>query len=311
MKGKRVLMSNNLTQNKINEELINNFVNFLDVAPKTAQTYCKAMKQIFNFLRGHGIKTPTRESIIAFKKELQGKGRKASTIALYLSSARRFFSWTEQSGIYPNIARDVKAPKIDKGHKKDYFTSSQLKSILTGIDRSNIEGMRNYAMLSLMVTGGLRTIEISRAKIEDLRTVGGVPVLFIQGKGKTSKSDFVKLCPKVDEAIRTYLKIRGYVDTKETLFASLSKRNMGQSLTTRSVRGIAKLAMLDAGFNSNKLTAHSLRHSAVTLALLGGETLEEVQHFARHSNISTTQIYAHNIDRMKSTCENTIANSIF
>ena len=297
MKGKRVLMSNNLTQNKINEELINNFVNFLDVAPKTAQTYCKAMKQIFNFLRGHGIKTPTRESIIAFKKELQGKGRKASTIALYLSSARRFFSWTEQSGIYPNIARDVKAPKIDKGHKKDYFTSSQLKSILTGIDRSNIEGMRNYAMLSLMVTGGLRTIEISRAKIEDLRTVGGVPVLFIQGKGKTSKSDFVKLCPKVD--------------TKETLFASLSKRNMGQSLTTRSVRGIAKLAMLDAGFNSNKLTAHSLRHSAVTLALLGGETLEEVQHFARHSNISTTQIYAHNIDRMKSTCENTIANSIF
>ena len=67
----------------------------------------------------------------------------------------------------------------------------------------------------------------------------------------------------------------------------------------------------EAGYNSEKLTAHSLRHTAVTLSLLGGNTLQEVQQFARHTDISTTQIYAHNLDRAKNKCEETIAEAIF
>ena len=51
--------------------------------------------------------------------------------------------------------------------------------------------------------------------------------------------------------------------------------------------------------------------AAVTLALLGGQSLQEVQQFARHANITTTQIYAHNLDRAKNQCEETIAKAIF
>lgn len=295
----------------MSSELLNRFTEFLDVAPLTVKAYKSGLKMFGKYLYSTGVKNPTRETILAYKKELQELGRKPSTISLYLSALRRFFSWTESEGIYTNITAGVKAPKLSKGYKKDCFTAEQVKSIFTGIDRSNVEGLRNYAIMALMTAGGLRTVEITRAKIEDLRTVGGVSVLYIQGKGRTEKTDFIKLPAQVETAIKAYLAVREQAGDNAPLFASLSRQNKGKGLTTRTISGIAKTAMLNAGFNSKRLTAHSLRHTAVTLALLAGQDLAEVQHFARHNNISTTQIYAHNIDRMKSQCEAVIASAIF
>ena len=82
-------------------------------------------------------------------------------------------------------------------------------------------------------------------------------------------------------------------------------------MTTRSISRICKAAMLHAGYNSKRLTAHSLRHSAITLALMAGLPIQEVSQFARHSNISVTMIYSHDIERLKSKCEIAISNAIF
>lgn len=292
-------------------EVITRFTNFLDVAPITVSAYKSGIKQFAKYLSFTGIKNPVRDDVIAFKKELEAKSKKPATIALYISALKRFFAWTESEGIYKNITIGVKAPKLSRGHKKDCLTGSQVKSILSGIDKSNIEGLRNYAIMGLMTTCGLRTVEVTRATIEDLRNVGGVPVLYIQGKGKTEKTDFVKIPDQVEKALREYFKARGKVSYHEPLFASVSKRNYGQALTTRTISGVCKNAMLAAGFNSKRLTAHSLRHTAVTLALIAGENLADVQAFARHSSINTTMIYNHAVNRMTSQCETLIAKSIF
>ena len=82
-------------------------------------------------------------------------------------------------------------------------------------------------------------------------------------------------------------------------------------MTTRSIRAIAKSSMVDAGFNSDRLTAHSMRHTAGTLALLNGASTREVQQLLRHSNINTTMIYAHELDRAKNNSELKVANAIF
>ena len=285
--------NNELLQSDLFQNLLKDFESFLDVAPLTVKSYKSGVKRFLAFMAENGIKNPTHETVINFKKFLLDEGRKTTTIALYLSSIKRFFAWCSKLGLYSDIARDVKAPKIAKGHKKDYFAGSQVKAILKSVDKSSREGVRNYALIALMTSCGLRTIEISRAKIEDLRTVGGVPVLYVQGKGRTEKADFVKIPEQVENAIREYLKLRG------------------QSLTTRTISGIAKSAMKEAGFNSSRLTAHSLRHTAVTLSLLAGQSLPDVQAFARHSSINTTMIYNHAVNRIKSECENLIANEIF
>ena len=303
--------SNGIVEYKsITVDLFAKFIDFVDATPKTIQTYTRAIRQFAKWLEAHGITQPTREDVIAYREELKAE-HKPSTVQNYITAVRLFFQWAEREGFYSNIADHIKGAKLDKNHKKDYLTSRQVKKVLEQAKEESIEGLRNYAILVLMFTGGLRTIEVSRANIEDLRTAGDNTVLYIQGKGHEEKTDYIKLMPEVEDAIRAYLKARGASDNKEPLFTSLSNNSKGARISTRSVSGIVKEALVNAGFNSDKLTAHSTRHTAVTLALMGGQSLQEVQQFARHTNIATTQIYAHNLDRAKNQCEATIAKAIF
>lgn len=303
--------SNGIIEYKsITTDLFAKFIDFVDATPKTIQTYTRAIRQFAKWLEAHGITQPTREDVIAYREELKAE-HKPSTVQNYITAVRLFFQWAEREGFYSNIADHIKGAKLDKNHKKDYLTSRQVKKVLEQAKKESIEGLRNYAILVLMFTGGLRTIEVSRANIEDLRTAGDNTVLYIQGKGHEEKTDYIKLMPEVEDAIRAYLKARGASDNKEPLFTSLSNNSKGARISTRSVSGIVKEALVNAGFNSDKLTAHSTRHTAVTLALMGGQSLQEVQQFARHTNIATTQIYAHNLDRAKNQCEATIAKAIF
>jgi integrase/recombinase XerC len=299
-----------MSVHEITEELYNRFINFIDAKPKTVETYKRALRQFFRFLSLRAIKQPTREDVIAFREELRN-GHKSATIQSYIVAVRLFFKWTEQEGIYKNVADMIKGVAISKEYKKDYLTPQQVKTILARIDKKTLSGRRDYSLLAIMLTGGLRTIEASRANIEDLRTIGDTTALFIQGKGREEKTDFVKIPSQVETALRGYLKLRRDAPSSAPLFASTSNNSQGQRLTTRSISAIVKQRFKNAGFNSKRLTAHSLRHTAVTLSLLGGQGIQEVQQFARHSSITTTQLYAHNLDRMKNQCEATIAQAIF
>lgn len=295
----------------VTNELYQQFVAYLDAKPKTVETYTKALRQLDSYFVAHGIRQPKREDVLAFREDLKATGHKPTTIQNYITAARLFFSWLEQAGIYPNIAAHVKGAKLDREHKKNYLTSRQVKAVLADIDRTTLQGKRDYAMLVLMVTGGLRTVEVERADIGDMQTLGDSTVLYIQGKGRDEKTEYVKLDAHVEAAIRDYLKARGEAKPDAPLFASTSNNNRGKRMTTRAISGIAKAHMVEAGYNSDKLTAHSLRHTAVTLSLLAGQPLEEVQQFARHANISTTMIYNHALDKAKNGCSEAIANAIF
>lgn len=294
----------------VTEDLGQRFIAYLDASPKTVETYTRAIRQFFKYLSLNGIGQPTRETVLAYREWLK-EDHKPTTVQNYIVAVHLFFKWTEQEGLYPNVAEHVKGAKLDKSHKKDYLTSRQVKKVLATAKEESIQGLRDYAILALMFTGGLRTIEVSRANIEDLRTLGDDEVIYVQGKGHEEKTDYVKLMPEVEDAIRAYLKTRGNVDGSEPLFTSTSNNSKGGRLSTRTISGIVKEAFRNAGYTSDKLTAHSTRHTAVTLALMGGEDLQQVKQFARHKSLETTLIYAHNLDRSKNTCESTIAKAIF
>lgn len=295
---------------EITEDLYNSFIAYIDASQKTVETYTRAIRQFAKYMAENGIRRPVREDIIAYREWLK-EDHKPTTVQNYITAVRLFFQWTEQEKLYPNIADHVKGAKLDRNHKKDYLTSRQVKKVLETAKEDSIIGLRDYAILAVMFTGGLRTIEVSRANIEDLRTAGDDTALYLQGKGHEERTDYVKLMPEVEDALRAYLTARGATDPKEPLFTSTSNNSKGKRISTRTVSGIVKEAFKNAGYNSEKLTAHSTRHTSVTLALMGGQKLEEVQQFARHKNLATTLIYAHNLDRAKNQCEATIAKAIF
>lgn len=300
-----------LMANSVDTVLLDRYIAFLDKRPKTVETYTKALRQFAKYMAAQEISRPTREDVIAFRKSLEASGHKPGTIQTYIISLKQFFKWTETERIYPNITVNVKGAKIENDYKKDPLTSNQARELMAGIDRSTLIGARDYAILALMLTGGLRTIEIVRADIEDLRPLGDETVLYVQGKGHDQKSVYVKVPPPTEQAIREYLKLRGKASGKAPLFASASRHNMGERMTTRSISRIVKESMRAIGLDNDRLTAHSLRHTAGTLNLLNGATIDETQMLLRHAKIDTTLRYAHHLDRAKSQSEYRLASVLF
>lgn len=294
----------------INESLFNRWTSYIDASSKTIDTYSKAIKQFFIYLQDKGLKHPKREDIISYRDYLK-RNHKPTTVQSYLAAVKLFFQWTEREGFYPNIADRVKGAKIDTEHKRDYLTTKQVNKLLGAIDRSTLKGKRDYAILSIMITTGLRTVSIINANIADIRTTGNATTLFYKGKGHEEKATYVKLAEPIEDAIRDYLTAREETKGTEPLFSSVANRNNGGRMTTRSISRIVKERLINIDLKSDRVTAHSLRHTAATLNLLNGGTVEETQQLLDHSNINTTLIYSHALERAKNNSEQRIAKAIF
>lgn len=285
--------------------VLDDFINNLDATPKTKETYIKGVKVFLEWCKRNNIDEVTHATLIQYKESLISDEKKASTISMYMTALKKLYKYLETKGI-KNVASDLKGAKQKRNYSKDPLTLDQAKELLNSIDRTTSEGKRNYALIHLLITTGLRTIEIERANIEDIRNIANNSVLYVMGKGRDTKDEYVKLTHETLKAINEYLGTRNITSNKEPLFISLSDRTNGQRLKTRSIRDIIKKAYRKIGINSDKITTHSLRHTAITLSLLGGTPLQEVQQMARHVNVNTTLVYAHNLKRIESNAEQNI-----
>lgn len=243
---------------------------------------------------------------------------KPTTIKQYLQSVRQFFAWTAAEGYYPNIAANIHGPKVTQDHRKDSLepadvlaieesitanTSSKLiyaescqKDTAGRIQRTDEQAKRIKAMYLLAVTAGLRTIELSRAKVKDLETRGGRAWLWVYGKGHT-EADTKKAIPlEVAKAIQEYLEARTDKPTLDSpLFTATGNRSAGKPIATTTISTMLKKAMQEAGYNSSRITAHSLRHTAAQNVLaITGDNIYKTQKYMRHSNPATTEIYLNN-----------------
>lgn len=289
------------------QELSAYWVAYVDASPKTVQSYTRSIRQFMKWLAEEKITSPSRQDLMRYRDSLKARLSPA-TVQAYMAAVRLFFRWlADEAHLYPNIAEGLKGAKIDHAHhKKDYLTAAQVKTLLSSVGSS-----RDKAMLALMVACGLRTVEISRLSVMDLTVAAGHCVVLVQGKGKEERTP-VKVPAQVEALLRQYLATRRPEEAtgEAPLFLAESNRSGGR-LTTRSISRIVKRHFIAIGLNSDRLTAHSTRHTAITLALMAGKGLEEVQHFARHASLSTTMIYAHDLDDAANTCAEAVAGQIF
>ena len=287
------------------------FFSFLDVSDKSTETYTRNLNKFSDYMTENRITRPTRDDILRYRDYLTAKGLKATTVKAYIQVVKLFFEWLDTNGMYANVATHVKTKKISKNHKRGYLSVEQCRELIKEIDADKLEGKRNKAICMLMITCALRCIEVSRANIEDLRTLGADTVLFVQGKGRDDKGEFVKVPPQAERAIRDYLEARAETDISAPLFATCSKNYHGERISTRSISKICKNSMKAIGLNRSDLTAHSFRHTGVSLSLFNGQELRDVSKYARHADISTTEIYDHEIDTHNNTCSEAVAAAIF
>jgi len=291
------------------DDLIQSFLADHDVKASSKATYGRSLRQFVLWLQETGraerMATLTREDILAYRDSLATAGRSAYTISTYLTAVKQLYQWLEGKKLYPDITKGVKSAKKPRGFRKDILSDEQLQKMLATVDRSTLEGLRDYALINLLARTGLRTVEAARAEVQDIRQEPGLQrgerVLWIQGKGRDEKDDFVLLTRPALQPLKDYLQARG--SNSGPLFCSHSDRNYGQPLTTRSISRIVKEAMRRVGLDDKRLTAHSMRHTAISLAVLGGASLQQVQAMARHSDPKTTLVYFHNLDRVRAGAE--------
>jgi len=282
--------------------LIEQFLLSQDVKESSRFTYKRALKQFTQWVEANEVTNPDRNTILAYKAFLSGNGLSPLTVSGYLTATRQFFKWAESMKYYPDITRGVKGAKKTRGFKKDPLTVDQVKDMLR-FKTKTLQDKRDFAILNLLVRTGLRTIEVIRADVGDIRQTSGEAILYVQGKGRDSKDEFVLLTPESLNPIYAYLKARGRTEDTDPLFSSVSDRNTRQRLTTRSISGIVKERLRGIGLDNGRLTAHSLRHTFATITLKNGADVMAVKDAMRHQSVNTTMIYTHTIDRMANGAE--------
>jgi integrase/recombinase XerC/integrase/recombinase XerD len=298
-----------LVREPVLDELIAAFIKDQDVRESSRETYRKGLKKYLAWQKDRGA--PSREAILDYRDELRESRLSSLSVSSYIGPVIKFYAWLEATRGFPNIAKGIKGARRTRGFRKDPLTLAQALELMGSIDRAGLRGLRDYALIGLMLTTGLRTIEVIRADVGDVRQEGGEARLWIQGKGRDEKDEFSLLPAETLKPLYEYLTARGPARPDAPLFSSLSNRNGGGRLTTRTLRRIIKERLRAIGIESDRLTAHSVRHTCITLALQGKATLQEVQALARHANINTTLIYAHNVDRMKQAPERKVAAMLF
>lgn len=287
--------------------LIDMFLRDQDIMERSRKTYENILLLFFRWTYYKNIyfKELKKSDIIVYKQSLVDKSE--LTQVLYLTVIKLFYKWTELNGFYKNIATGIKLPRKNYyGFKKKPLSEIQAKKLLSSFNLETKKSKRDLCIAKLMILCGLRSVEISRLNIEDLKEKNGIIGIFVQSKGKKTKYDFLNITDNTFETIESYLIDR--IEYKETdpLFSAIGKnKNIDSRLTPRSISRLIKDHLLKIGLKSKKYSAHSLRHTFAVLALIAGIPIEKVSARLRHRNISTTQIYTRYIEKLYQTDDKT------
>jgi len=278
------------------EGLIEEFLSQHSVRKNSRDRYRKSLKQFLIWTKGRNISQINRAAILDYKEDLLNKtledGNKMSplTVGAYLVAVRLFYDYLNQEYNIKNVAKGIKMKRSNK-FERAALNEEQCAKLLLHFESEG--DLRDYAIVNLLLRTGMRTIEIVRANIEDVSQIQGKNCLFVQGKGRDDKKDFVLLTEKALLPIKSYIAERGVIAPKDPLFTSTSNNNRGERLTTKTISTLVKSGLIAIGLSGKEYTAHSCRHSAASIMLDRGESLERVQEVLRHTNSQTTKGYVH------------------
>jgi integrase/recombinase XerD len=276
-----------------------------EMKPDTAITYKRGVMKFINWL---SRRRPSADVIRTWKADLLSNNVKPSSVNIWLAGLRSFFGWLAEVGEIPfdptQAIKGASRRGTNKRHVRESLTDREVVRLLAQPNRETKEGVRDYAILCIMLYTAARGIEIHRADLADLKTVDGALVLNVQGKGHDEKDDFLVLPADVESAVRDWLGLRGKDDA--ALFISFSNYSKGKRLSRRAIREIVKGYMNTAGIHGNK-TTHSLRHTAITNAIRNNAPIHKVKGMSRHVSLDTLMIYYHEVDRLSDPAEKYIS----
>jgi len=264
----------------------------------TRAAYARAVGQFLLWCDERGVALEAIEPmIVAAYIEKLTKEREPQTVKQHLAAIRMLFDWFVVGQVLPfNPASSVRGPKysIKKG-KTPILPVAEMRRLLESIDVSSVLGLRDRALIGLMVYSFGRVSAIVAMKVKDYYPKG--KRYFVRLHEKGGKSHEVPVHHRAEEFLDAYLKAAGVADhdsnKKAWLFPSAGGK--GRSLTTKPLTRIDAWAMVkrrakEAGIKTD-ISPHSFRATGITAYLENGGTIEHAQQIAAHESPRTTKLY--------------------
>lgn len=266
----------------------------------TEKTRTAYRQDLAHFFTSSNIRVPTditAERVIAWRNQLMDSGLRPATVSRKLTAVRVFCDhlvYHKQLDRNPADPKVVRAPRISGASRTQGLTYGQASRLLEAPDRTTLRGARDYAMLRWLLQLGLRREELCGVTLADLGEERGHRTVRIQGKG--GKDRVLPLKPGLWHATLAYLEASGRALDREPgtapLFTSTRRRpgKAASRLTARMVWYIVTRYVRATGIKK-RISPHSLRHTAITLALDAGATIRQAQTYAGHADPKTTVRY--------------------
>lgn len=302
------------------------------LSPRTRRAYAADLTELLGVLSAWGLAAlpdVTRDHLHAWRRwlageavpglETKGKPCAPATVSRKVSVARSFLGEAFDRGLIPaNPAARLRGFSVSHESKTLGLSRQQARDLLAAIDASTLLGLRDKAMLSLMLRTGLRRMDVLQATCGALGESQGHKTLLLRAS-KGNKDRLVKLPVEVWRDLQAWRDAAGEwrrerPDGSTPLFCAVVRSgrkphslykvygeggSAGQApLSEKAVWKVVVKRARAAGIAEN-VTPHSTRHTFITLALDGGAPLHKVQAAAGHADPRTTERYwrtKHNLD---------------
>ena len=283
-------------------EIVTEWLENIDVKEITRKNYNRKISLWFRWLHANKIdpRSAQTKHVIAYKDHLIKTRHSSFTANGYMIVIKLFYKYCAAKRYCDNIAQNVKSGFRMTGKNKIPLTMDQARTLLQSVDVSTVKGKRDRLMIALMLFNGLRTCEVERINIEDVGTREGVPVVYLQRKGKVDKNDMVVLHQKAVEYFEDYISERDF-DCKDPLFISHRDCDRGKvvRINRQTIARMVKQRLRKIGIDDKKISAHSLRHTFGSLLVEQGIDMEDIRELMGHSSTMVTKIYVELVQQRK------------
>jgi integrase/recombinase XerD len=260
----------------------------------TRMAYAVAVRQFFNWCEQRGLHLEAiRPTTVAAYIEQLGAGMAKPSVKQHLAAIRQLFDYLVTGGILlSNPAGAVRGPKyVVKRGKTPVLSADQARQLLDSINVAELSGLRDRALIGVMVYTFARVSAVTTMRVEDYFEHGKRAWLRLHEKG--GKRHEVPCHHNLTEYLDAWILAAKIADDKKgPLFRAIRK---GNKLTVNSMAREEVLAMIKRRAAGAALPystcCHTFRATGITTYLQNGGTLEHAQQIAAHESPRTTKLY--------------------
>lgn len=277
------------------EKMIQEFLDSMGPEGKskcTIQSYFYDLNEFKNYMEKEGkndVSLISYRDLSEWTNFLYNKRNSPTTISRKISSVKAFFSYLYKMDIIEkNPSEFLKKPKIQE-KKPKVISDSDASDLLFKARNGDetIDSFRNYTIISVFLTTGIRREELTNIRVEDVDL--NERTILIKGKGNKERTAYINefLLPVISEYLYSHRSVYKYANESDFLFLSRSSLK----ISVRTINRIVNKAFEDAGIKENGVSAHVLRKRFATTVFRKTRNIEEVSEMLGHSSLAVTKRY--------------------